>query len=150
VPWATNREFLTRSQTWQVRVARDAGVAAGQGAQRWYGPALLQPGPPRANKKPPGPSMLNHNLLSGPCPVIYRNLKSKVTTLKFSKTYSSAASSVTPTHAGTDLRIGHGLGSRATILSMTTQCYLKFAKLRRGITWQFTLKRAEMQMSGLL
>jgi len=28
--------------------------------------ALLQPGPPGANKKLPGPSMLNHNLFSGP------------------------------------------------------------------------------------
>ena len=31
-----------------------------------HGPALLQPDPPGANKKPPGPFMLNYNLFSGP------------------------------------------------------------------------------------
>jgi len=49
----------------------------------------------------------------------------------------------------TDLRIGqigHDLGPRAfggpaQLLSMTTHYELKFAKLRIGITSQFTLKR---------
>ena len=57
----------------------------------------------------------------------------------------------------TDLRIGqigHGLGSRA--LGAPCNSFLrrlnvneKFAKLRRDITSQFTLKREEMQMSTL-
>jgi len=33
---------------------------------------------------PPGASMLNHNLFPRPWPVVYRNHKTKVTTLKFS------------------------------------------------------------------
>jgi len=36
------------------------------GEKRWHGPALLQPGPPGGNKKPPGLFMLNHKLFSGP------------------------------------------------------------------------------------
>ena len=55
----------------------------------------------------------------------------------------------------TDLRIGqigHGLGSRAFGVPRNSFLWrliikLKFGKLRRGITSQFTLKRAKMQMS---
>jgi len=55
----------------------------------------------------------------------------------------------------TDLRIGqigHGLGSRAFGVPRNSFPWrliikLKFGKLRRGITSQYTLKRAKMQMS---
>ena len=58
---------------------------------------------------------------------------------------------------GTDLRIGqigHGLGPRAfggpaQPLLWELNINLKFVKLRRGITSQFTLKRAKLQMSTL-
>jgi len=54
----------------------------------------------------------------------------------------------------TDLRIGHGLGSRAFGAPRNSFLWrliinLKFAKLWGGITSQFTLKRAKMQMSSL-
>ena len=56
----------------------------------------------------------------------------------------------------TDLRIGqiaHGLGPRAfggpaTLLSVTVIINLKFAKLRRGVTSQFSLTRTKMQTSS--
>jgi len=61
-------------------------------------------------------------------------------------------------HSGTDLRIGqvghglepHAFGDPAQLLPMTTIINLKTAKLRRGITSQFTLKRAKMQASRFL
>jgi len=54
-------------------------------------------------------------------------------------------------YAVTDLRIGqigHGIGPRAT--PCDDDSLLKFGKLRRGTTSQFTLKRAKMQISRLL
>jgi len=59
---------------------------AGPLRYRWHRPALLQPGPPGANKLP-GPSCLTTTYFLARTrlwSVIYRNLKSKVTTLKFS------------------------------------------------------------------
>ena len=54
--------------------------------------------------------------------------------------------------SGTDLRISHishGLGPRASPSYNYSLLTLKFAKVRRGITSQFTLKRAKMQSSRL-